>query len=89
MLFLLNFISQSFYLRLMQIFELILILAMLSGQIVLNVFVLSFEQVDLMEFLLLKLLQLVFAVSRLNRFEFTYDFSYSFFKRIWRVKFYI
>ena len=76
MLFLFNLIDKSFNLSLMQIFKLILIFAMLPHQIIPNVFILSFKQIDLMKFLFLKLLQLVFAVSRLNLFKYTYDLSY-------------
>ena len=76
MLFLFNLIDKSFNLSLMQIFKLILIFAMLPHQIIPNVFILSFKKIDLMKFLFLKLLQLVFAVSRLNWFKYTYDLSY-------------
>jgi hypothetical protein len=48
---LLDFVVESFDFRLMQVFELILILPMLSSEIVLHIFALGLDEIQFVSFL--------------------------------------
>ena len=72
---LLNLVRQSLDLGLMQILEFVLVFLVLPDEVALDVFVFSLDEVDFMRFLLLQLLQLVFAIIRLYRQIHTSDFS--------------
>ena len=84
---LLNLVRQPLDLGLMQILQLILVFLVLPYQVALDVFVFGLDQVDFMGFLLLKFLQLVFAIIRLHRQIHTSDFSSSFLSLICLFKF--
>ena len=75
MLFLLNLVCQSLHLGLMQILELVLVFAVLSGKVVLDIFVFSLDEIDFVCLLLLQFLELIFAVGSLGNNKYTYDFN--------------
>ena len=75
MFLLLNLVRQSLDLGLMQILEFVLVFLVLPDEVALDIFVFSLDEVDFMRFLLLQLLQLVFAIIRLYRQIHTSDFS--------------
>jgi len=75
MLFLFDLIVESFDFCLMQVLELIFVLSVLPDKVILDIFILSFDKIDFVSFLLFELLEFVFAVGRLNETKLTSDLS--------------
>lgn len=61
--FLFNFIIKSFNFGFMKVLELVFILSMLSHQVVLDIFIFSFDKVNFMSFLFFKFFEFILAIG--------------------------